>query len=39
MFRCRSPGMNAKRLYEGVIVLTALYEPKTLSMGVAGRKR
>ncbi len=30
VFKCRSLGMNAKRrLYEGVVLLTALYEAET----------
>lgn len=40
VFRNRALGMNAKkRLYEGVVVPTALYGAETWNMGVAERKR
>ncbi len=40
LFKCTLLEMNAKRrLYEGVVVLTALYEAETWSMGAAERRR
>ena len=40
MFKCRSLGMSAKRmLYEGIVVLTALYGAETWNMGAAERRR
>ena len=40
IFKCRSLGMNAKRkLYEGVVVPTALYGAETWNMGAAERRR
>ncbi len=40
MFKCRSLAMNAKkRLYEGVVVPTALYGAETWNMGAAERKK
>ncbi len=40
MFECRSLGMSAKRrLYEGVVVPTALYGAETWNMGTVERKR
>ncbi len=38
MFKCKSLGMSA-RLYEGVVVPTALYGAETWNMGAAERKR
>ena len=39
MFQCTMFEMNAKRqLFEGVVVLTALYEAKTWNIGIAERK-
>ncbi len=39
MFKCRSLGMNAKRrLYEGVVVLDALYGAESWNMGAAERR-
>ncbi len=39
-FKCKSLGMSAKkRLYEGVVIPTALYGAETWNMGVAERKR
>ncbi len=38
--KCRSLGMSAKRrLYEGVMVPTALYGTRTWNVGVAKRRR
>ncbi len=40
MFKCRLHGMNAKRrLYEGVLVSTALYGAETWNMLAAQRRR
>ena len=40
VFKCRALRMNAKRrLYEGVVVPTALYGAETWNMGVLERKR
>ncbi len=40
MFKCKSLGMSAKRrLYKGVVVLTALYGAETWNMGAAERKK
>ncbi len=40
MFKCKSLGISAKRrLYEGVVVPTALYGTETWNMGAAERKR
>ncbi len=39
VFKNISLGMSAKtRLYEGIVVPTALYEPETGNIGVAERK-
>ncbi len=38
--KCKSLGMSAKRrLYEGVVVPTALYGAETWNVGAAERKR
>ncbi len=40
MFKCKSLGMSAKKkLYEGVVVPTALCGAETWNMGAAERKR
>ena len=40
VFKCRSLGMNAKRrLYEGIVVPTALYGAETWNMRAAERRR
>ncbi len=40
VFKCKSLGMSAKRrLYEGVVVPTALYGSETWNMGAVERKR
>ncbi len=39
VFKCRSLGINAKRrLYEGVVVSSALYGDETWNMGAAERR-
>ncbi len=40
VFRCRSLGMSAKRrLYEGIVALTALYGAETWNTGATERRR
>ncbi len=40
VFKCRSLGMSAKgRLYEGVVVPSALYGTETWKMGTAERRQ
>ncbi len=40
VFKCSMLGMNAKkRLYEGIVVTTALYGAETWNIGAAERRR